>query len=384
MPLPNVSITVQNGGLGRVAPSPDKVAGLIVTNQVSTEIPLGTAFRITTSRQVEALTAELSAFAKKELLQFYAEAGEGAELWVMPVVNTKDLGDVVSDHLDALISAGEGRIRILGVSLKPGTPAITDAHPTNFDDDIKALQAALDDLQDQIKPARAVVGSYGFAIAEKADLFDQTDYETPNVGVVLVCDTDAAAANPCTGLTLGRLARNDIQVNIGRVKDGPLAITAAYIGGVKVENIDIADMELFDDSGYLIARTFPGRSGYFFADDKTMIPQTDDFSSLARGRVIDKALTIVYDFFLEEVNENIRVEPATGRLPLQIVKYLEGECANRINREMGFAISDVEVDIDPAQDILATDKLEVSVRIVPVGYLKFIEVGLGFANPFQG
>ena len=115
-----------------------------------------------------------------------------------------------------------------------------------------------------------------------------------------------------------------------------------------------------------------------------MVPIEDDFSSIARGRIIDKALTIVYDFFLEELNENVQVEAGTGRLPIQICKFLEGECANRINREMGPAISDVEVFIDPEQNVLSTDKITVEVRVVPVGYLKFIDVSLGFDNPFQG
>jgi hypothetical protein len=380
--LPNVSISIQNGGLGRVAPSVDKVAGLIVTNKVSSVIPLGTAFKVTSKRAVKALEAELTVFAKRELDHFFNEAGDGSELWVMPVVDTKDTGDVVADHLPALITAAAGRIRIGGISLNLGTQALTDGQPTDFVEHIQDLQEFLDDMQLEIKPSRFVVGSYGFAAADIADLADREDYDAPNVGVVLVCADNAASALPVVGLTLGRLAANEVQVNIGRVKDGPISLSAAYVGRQKVEDSTI--LNEIHDAGYIIARSYPGVSGYFFSDDPTVVASDSDFSSIARGRTIDKALTIVYAFFVNELNDNVQVDPTTGRLPIELCRFLEGECTNALTRGLGASITTASVFIDPDQNILSTDKLSVEVRVVPVGYFKEIEVELGFSNPFVG
>ena len=43
-------------------------------------------------------------------------------------------------------------------------------------------------------------------------------------------------------------------------------------------------------------------------------------------------------------------------------------------------ISAFSVIIDPAQDVIATSKLEITVKIVPIGTADEIEVTIGFAT----
>jgi len=381
--LPNVKIAIANGGLGRVTPTPDKVSGLIVTNKASSTIPLGTPFLITSSRQVETLSEDLTPFAKRELLHFFSEAGDGSELYVMPVADTALLDDVVADSVSTLHAYSQGNIRLLGISLNPADPDFNETTelPENFVTDVKALQTRLNALQLAITPSRAIVGLYGFAADKLANLPDRASFDTPNVGVVISCADEEEESLPTVGLALGKLAAISVMVNIGRVKDGPVSIQDAYIGGVKAEQFE--GLETLHSKGYIFLRTFPGRSGYYFNDDSSMVAANDDFSSIARGRVIDKALTLVFDTYVEEINDHIQVD-ANGMLPVSIVKSLEGAIENRINRDMASEISSVSAYIDPAQNVLSTDKLEIAVRIVPLGYLKEIEISLGFENPFQG
>jgi hypothetical protein len=59
---------------------------------------------------------------------------------------------------------------------------------------------------------------------------------------------------------------------------------------------------------------------------------------------------------------------------------------NQINNTMtaNREISSVTCFIDPAQNILSTNRLNVVLRIIPVGYATNIEISLGFANPANG
>ena len=314
MALPNVNIEIQNGGLGRVATTADGIAGLVVTNDTSTEIPLGTAFLLTSKRGVDALDAELTAHAKEQLLNFFAEAGDGSQLYVMPVADTVLLDDVVDTHLPALIAFAQGAIKIIGISLNPDNPTITDGTPANFVTDVKALQTYLESLQAVITPVRAVVGHYGFDEGDLADLAARAAFATRNVGVVISCNDEDAAALPHVGLLLGRLAKIAVSTNIGRVKDGVVATQTAYIGGVKAEDFD--GLDTLYQKGYIFVRTFPGRSGYYWVDDPTMVVTTDDYATLANGRVIDKAIRLLYDTYLEQLNDSVQLDPATGKLPV--------------------------------------------------------------------
>jgi hypothetical protein len=62
---------------------------------------------------------------------------------------------------------------------------------------------------------------------------------------------------------------------------------------------------------------------------------------------------------------------------------LQGAIEDDINAQMtaNDEISSVSAYIDETQDVLATDKLTVVLKIVPKGNLGAIEVELGFSNP---
>jgi hypothetical protein len=173
--------------------------------------------------------------------------------------------------------------------------------------------------------------------------------------------------------------------NIGRVKDGPLRkVAAAYVkSGVAVETVTDINLTALNDKGYVFIRRFFGRDGYFFENDFTATGATDDYNRLARARVIDKAHSIAYMTYLNELLDEVLIDPNTGKIAAGVIAYLENQLEKAINTLMTAAqeISGVKVMIDANQNILATNKLVVKVRITPVGLLETIEVELGFYNP---
>ena len=112
------------------------------------------------------------------------------------------------------------------------------------------------------------------------------------------------------------------------------------------------------------------------------VANTDDYHFLSRGRVIDKAHVLAYTTFVQEVDDEVPVN-ADGTLDAGFCKWLERQITNQVNNTMtaNKEISSVSCYIDPTQNILSTNTLNVVLKITPVGYATDIEISLGFENP---
>ena len=398
MALPNVIIEVQNGQLGSVGDTNDKVAGIVVSGVTIADPswPAGTAKQFTSLEQVEAAGLDESydtansTNAWQQVKDFYQEAPEGTPLWILIAPPTETMTEICDSvignkYLTVLLDAAAGAIKIAGVTRKPDG-AYVPTYVNGLDDDVitamEKAQATQEAYQAAIKPVRILIEGrdYQGTAATLPDLKTRDD----NGAAVVICGTNSADASASVGLVLGRAAANSVQRKISRVKSGNLDITAAYLSdGTSVEDaMDSGDIAAIHDKGYIVIRTFPQKSGYFFASDHMATADTDDFKTLANGRVIDKGVIITYQTYVEELGDEIDIRPDGTMNPSQ-VKSLEGAIENAIDQQMTAEgeISGVDAYIDPTQNILSTSNLEVVVDITPVGYSDSITVKLGFANP---
>lgn len=395
MALPGVNIEILNNQLGSTPGTDDGVAGLIMSGvEVAGKIALSEPKQIFSTDDAKELGLDAaydtdnSVEVWKHISEFYAQAGEGSELWIMLVVNTttmEDICDQTNDLAKKLLDAANGRIRLLGVTRIPDgtyTPTFNDG----LDDDVTAAvltaQALATAYAALYKPVRILLEgrAYQGVVANLADLRAGSENR---VGVVLG-GTKESATSAAVGLTLGRLAKNPVQRNIGRVKDGNLGIVAAYLSdGNPIEDLSEAEWGQVHDKGYIFMRPYQGKNGYYFNDDPSCSPITDDYSSLARGRVIDKALLLTYATYIEEILDDIEVDPDTGRMNAAVIKNYQSLIENTLNTQMTNEgeVSGVTVNIDPTQNVLSTDKVVIDLRIIPLAYGKTIEVSLGFSNP---
>lgn len=180
---------------------------------------------------------------------------------------------------------------------------------------------------------------------------------------------------------MGRLAAIPSQRNLARVKDGAVHDGEAYFtdGNSIQDYLDALDT--IHDKGYTFFRNFVGRAGYYFSDDRTLTAISDDYSSLARGFVMDEGLIYTYDTLVEELNDEVEMT-AEGEIHPAIIKHYQSAVLTQLEGNMVAEgkLSNADVFIDPAQNVLATDKIEVSVFLQPVGYAKTIEVNIGFTT----
>lgn len=397
--LPRVKIDFSNGALGSTSPSEDCVAGLIATaTAVADTFVLGNAYILYKFSDLTSLgvTDKNNAFLYKQVQEFYNQAGDGAELWLMGAPSTAKPSDVVDKdnalipYAKNLIQVTNGRLRFLGVAYEPASGYQATVQK-GLDSDVMTAALKAQTLAEWATtslyaPLFVVLAGRGFANANIAQLEDLTQKNYNRVGI-LIGDTVKESEGAAVGLLLGKLATCPVQRSIARVKDGALSILQAYIGD---KDASVANAETIHNKGYITFRTFTGKSGYFFSDDCLATSESDDYRFITRRRTIDKAYRITYSTMLEKLCDEIAVTDEGNIVP-SVAKAWESDVVADIAGQMTAAgelgtdpTNDddygVQCSIDTNQKIIATSLIKVVTRVKPYGYSKYINVELGFTT----
>lgn len=404
--LPNVKIDFANGAIGASEPMDDGVTGLVCTAVAVTQtvndktenvFALNTPYLITkldelVSKGITSGEEDANATLYKAVKEFYDEAPDGSKLWIMGVADTVTLADIVDktkDNAKKLLVAANGTIRTLAVKIKDKS-AYTPTVTTGIDGTVRTAITNAQDLAEWATEtlfAPVMVLLEGRHYTGNAETLVSNPINTGNnnrVGVV-IGDTVKDSKGAAVGLLAGRIASIPVQRSVARVRTGSIVATTMYIGGVAAE---LGNPETINDCGFICPRTFVGKGGYFWSDDKLAAEASDDYSLIPRRRVADKAYRITYTTLINEVAEEISVTD-DGKISAPVVKAIQTAVESAIVNNMtsrgnlGNDPSDpndmgVECYINPDQNIVATSRLDVQVRIKPHGYSKYINVSLGF------
>lgn len=390
----SVNITLANGRLGSTLQTNDGVVGMIlsgrpITGMYDAETPI--LIKSLDGLDTYGINESNNAFAYRQVRDFYDEAGTGATLYLMLSKQNTPI-DQIATHTNSqgakkLLNYAKGQIKILGIMMddEAYTSATTTAITTHDGinglvyDAADKMAILCDDFFKAQQPFRAVIG--GTSYTGHADaLLDMTHGTTNNRTAILIGDVgDFNAA--CLGLLLGSMATIPVMRKVSRVRTGALSNSDAYLGAQTLDSA-IGDAATIASRGYITWCTYPNVAGYFFSGDDTCSTTTDDYHFLSRGRVIDKAQILAYTTFVQEVDDEVPVNE-DGTLDAGFCKWLGQQIVNQINNTMTVnkEISSVECIIDPAQNILSSNVLNVILRIVPVGYATNIQIDLGFDNP---
>ncbi len=280
MALPNVTINLENGNLGRIAQSDDGVAGLILTGAaVSDKLALNEVYLINSSRDIARLgiTAENNPLAHKELTAFYTETGDGAELYLLVVSEATLLSQMCSieegSPLKKLITYAKGRIRLVGINRLPPDEYSADTTDTGIDKDAvtaaTAAQSVGESFARKVMPFRCLIPAAGWD-GKTDKLYKPREGSTNRVGFVMACD-DQANKTAAIGQMLGRAARISVNQSLARVKSGAITAEGWLTNGRTPEECD-AMLDLLDEAGYIIYRSFSKKNGYYPNDDHMGAP----------------------------------------------------------------------------------------------------------------
>lgn len=397
MSLPRVKIYFQNGNLGQQAANADGVLGLIGTGvAVAATFALNKAYTLYSLTDLDALgvTAVNNAALYKLVKEFYDNAGDGAEVWLMAFPDTLKVSDIVDytkNNAMALLNAANGRLRGIIVQRVPDAeyvPTITngmDADITLAMSNAQAMATQYTDTKNA--PFFVVLEGYAYG-GDPTELTDLTTMSNNRVAV-FIGDTVTDSKNATLGTIAGRIASIGVEDNIGRVLDGAIASITAYIGDTPVE---LADTESLHNKGYISLRTFAGRSGYFFTDDPMATLPTDDYSHLTYRRTIDKAFRIAYDTLLDILLDNIPVN-SDGTIQLAYARSWEADVENAIVSQMtanGELSADIQngdngvtCQVDTTVNVLSQGIVKVLLQVRPFGYARMVDVYLGFQTVTQ-
>ncbi|MBQ7530843.1 MAG: hypothetical protein IJT12_03985 [Paludibacteraceae bacterium] len=323
--LPGVNIAFQNGLLGTVIPSEDGVCAYISEN-----LPDGVYYQPD---------------AQGVLTEFFNNAGTGAELHNR-LCNGEDEDYVAKAK--AVIADTHGRVRIIGIDTTLTAAQLTE------------------------------IRNYSLAMHAPVVIICQAD-----TSAATQPQADGAAVTDISLLALlGRIAAVPVERHIGRVRDGALVLSD--------EPNDIVESGLHAklEAGIITLRQFAGRDGFFIANDDMCVEATDDYRSLARRRVADKAYRIAYDTLLNYVNDNLPVNndgTITAAAAKAVEQTLITAIYNQMTAEGNLSVDEenssdkgVKASVDTTNDFVGTSKLNVTISIKPYGYAKYIDVKLGF------
>jgi len=387
--LPKVTIDYGNGALGQTISSADGLLCLVVcgATAIADTFVLGSLYSLRKLSDLDALniTAENNPLLYQTVKDFYTEASEGTQVYIIGYPNTLKMSDVLdkdNPYLRGVIDATNGELRgFVVTSVSEEKPTVTDG----LDSDIPAAALNAQGLGEWARTARyapmfIILDGLNFSgnATELKDLKTNSFYRA----AVVIGSRTAGAANQAVGLVAGRIATASVERNIGRVMDGALNVLTMFAGEKAIE---LADTEAIYNKSYITFRTFTGISGYYISDGLMATKETDDYNQLTAVRTIDKASRIAYAVMVQQILDKVQVRSNGTMLKPVIVSWqriIKNAVASNMtaNGELSDDGGDggVEVYIDPAQDVLATSTINVEIRVRPFGYARYIKVLLGF------
>ncbi len=315
----------------------------------------------------------------RQVKEYYDEVGGRQELWIMTVADTVTMAQMLSkdtaDHAPLLLAAGGGRIRLLAVARKP--QAGYNAGADFIDQDVPAAVTAAgtlaaDQNTNHLTFFRVLIEGR-VANSGNTTYYQPKESECDFGGVILGSSLNDGSAS--IGAALGRACKYGAHIKVGKVANGPLKLTQVYIGDKPLS--EVANLAYLHGLGYISFVTHPGKAGIFFGIDR--MANTGDYRLLAYGRVVDKAATIAAAVYVDVLESEIALE-TDGRLAAHEVAYLRAIIGQQIKALMGDQVSNYEVLIEENQNIITTGKLNVQLRVQPLGYASFIDVTIGLAG----
>jgi hypothetical protein len=162
----------------------------------------------------------------------------------------------------------------------------------------------------------------------------------------------------------------------GRVASGPLS-------GVQAIVRDEFRTPGLDNARFLTAQTRVGLNGFYISQGKMLAPLNSDYSYIPNRRVMDISTATARTVLQNYINESLRVDATTGAILEQDARVVENRVTQAIRSvvvQPGDA-SDCTVVVDRSINLLSTQSLKATVRILPLGYSRYITLDIGLTNP---
>lgn len=383
MGMNDINFELGSGGLGAQLPTDDNVTGLLFYQ--SQPGSWGTS-KVRSFRSIEQVEAAGIAETDPTFALVWYTCSEFFRM------NPQGILFLIFDLIDAseIVNLTSGRVRQYGV----------------FDTilGVASMQTLMEELRGLHAPAICLVGATGITdVKDNAQTPDLHTKDSEYVSVLVAGDGAGAGKALATslgltyvaaiGAVLGATSRAKVSDSIAWVEQFNFAVAAGeledliFAGGETYESLLAADLDTMHDKGYLFFRRFVGRSGSYLNGSFSATDLQSDYAYIERNRTVQKAERLLYAALLPKLNSPLKVNPVNGQLANSTIKYFESLCDKTLRENM-LANDELSGDeenpgysiiIDPEQNVIATGKLAIAVKLVPVGVAREIDVLLGFA-----
>jgi len=386
--LSKVTINVGEGGLGRRAPNQDKVSGILFYNDTPPSGWTANSIQLVYTLEEAETKGLLSTLVGSEHEHYqvseYFRLNPNGELYIGYYDVPAGAYDFA--ELTVMAAAAAGRMRQCAVY----------ANALAFLAAQTALLQTQVDLIDATGGRLSVIyGSDMSGFTDPSTLPDLRGDTAAKVSVVAGEDGGAVGAAlavsagfsiPAIGACLGFVSLSGVEQSIGNPRlfnasDGTELEVPALANGDLVSAVSASLMGALKDKGYTILRKYtPQLSGTYFERMPTAIAATSDFAWIEYNRVIDKAVRAVETALTPELNTTLLLND-DGTLTDDVIGYFSDICTTALEgMEADREISGQDVLIDPAQNVLSTSTLEVTIKVLPLGVAEFITVNIGFVT----
>ncbi len=381
MSLSNITFNIGEGGLGRIADGDDHWSGMLFEG--TKPVAFGTddikAYNNIQEVETDGIVATgATAVTHYHISQFFAQQPD-TQLYVgIYTAFSNNFQEV-----KLIQSFASGKLRQVAVYNTDNLIA----------GDVTALQTIAEALAQEHTPLVVLYGA-NVPTGTLNALPDLRALEAPRVAVVIGQDGNAIGkalfvsttkSITCLGTALGILSVAQVSDNIGWVqkfnllKDDELDVVS-FAEGSLFRNLSPTQLDTLNDKGYVFLRKHTGLAGTYFNDSPTAIAKTSDFAYLENQRTMDKAVRAIREKLLPLLNSPLRVNSTSGELQATFVKSVENIVRNSLlPMQIANELEGISVYINPKQNVLATSKLEVNVKIVPIGVARQLSVNLGFS-----
>jgi hypothetical protein len=177
-----------------------------------------------------------------------------------------------------------------------------------------------------------------------------------------------------------------ISRDLGAVEDGALLNNKT---GNPVETVyhNEATNPGLDGARFITVTSYNGYPGQFFiTNPNLMVDPSSDFTLLQYRRVINETARLTNIFFTAKLSTDVRLSRKTGFILERDARALESGNNSLLSAGItnpGYASFTATI-VSRVDEISSTKTLTVTVQVLPLGYIKTVNVTLTFINPALG
>lgn len=395
MATKSISISILNNPAG-IPASSDGVMGLICqATTVSTTFVVGTAYLLSKAADLDTLgvTAVNNPAVYLHVSEFYSQAGDGAKLWVLPVAaNTVFATYIATEPFKTFIrnsGVADPLNQIKGVFIGYAPPVAAQSStdfPADVTNTIPILENELEELNTEGYFVFGVIDGYNMSTSvTSSTIGTMASKDAPKVGVCITGTTGTGISS--IGLLAGKLARITVGTDPGKVADGAIQASTMYLtNGIlatpadSVGDLVKTDFDNYGTKQFIFARTYLGKSGFYWNDGATCDLASNSLSNIPYNRIANKLCQNALEFWTNELGRNVPVD-TSGNLD---AGYCQAKSdaffLNYINPLINSGDITTASMTATGVGFTSTKKVNVSIKILPAPSISSVEATIEFVT----